>query len=205
MHCFSPSHFRLWIMRDDKWWQEACWCFRTVVLSNTRPTQLGYHECRGKRTSCKCQGRPKLVLRRTIGCAFSRHLISSPKDNPGASWCNHDNRVLASHTTVWLSAIALSKPCTGNNGKCTFLASIQIIHRIPAIYSSYDILHMLDRGVISARPVATPAKQVRTGASPIQKGSLPATTVGPSAWRSDLNGTLTHRCPAHNKIGPKDN
>ena len=29
-----------------------------------------------------CQGRPKLVLRRTIGCAFSRHLIASAKDNP---------------------------------------------------------------------------------------------------------------------------
>ena len=29
-----------------------------------------------------CQGRPKRVQRRTIVCAFSRHLIASAKDNP---------------------------------------------------------------------------------------------------------------------------
>ena len=39
--------------------------------------------------------------------------------------------------------------------------------------------HRLDRGVISARPVATPAKQFRTGASTIiKKGPLPRKPLG---------------------------
>ena len=60
---------------------------------------------------------------------------------------------------------------------------LNLVKYIPVtIVDMYDTSnayeHRLDRGVISARPVATTAKQVRTGASTIQKGPLPRKPLG---------------------------